>query len=69
MCRRSEYDLYARASSKPARTNFEPTHFLWRCCAICSDRACRSGAGGSVPFPVEVATRTDTAADREGSKA
>ncbi len=28
MCRRSEYDLYARASSKPARTNSNPARSL-----------------------------------------
>jgi hypothetical protein len=28
MCRRSEYDLYARTSSKPARTNSKPARSL-----------------------------------------
>ena len=28
MCRRSEYDLYARRGSKPARTNSKPARSL-----------------------------------------
>ena len=70
MCRRSEYDLYARASSKPARTNFEPTRSLVEMLRdLFRPRRPQVAQAEVIPFPVEVATRTDKEADRKGSKA
>jgi hypothetical protein len=70
MCRRSEYHLYARTSSKAARTDSKPARSLVE---VLRDlfRRCRPKVAEAevVPFPVEVATRTDKEADREGSKA
>jgi hypothetical protein len=68
MCRRSEYDLYARTSSKPvrskpARSLVEMLRDLFR------PRRPQVSRAEVVPFPAEVATSTDKGADREGSKA
>ena len=41
MCRRSEYDLYARTSSKPARTNSKPARSLVEVLRDLSGRAGR----------------------------
>jgi hypothetical protein len=70
MCRRSEYDLYGRTSSTSARTNSKPARSLVE---VLRDpfRPGRPQVAQAevVPFPVEVATRTDKEVDREGSKA
>ena len=70
MCRRSEYDLYARTSSKPALTNAKPARSL---AEVLRDlfRPLRPQVAQAevVPFPAEVAARTDKEADRKGSKA
>jgi hypothetical protein len=71
MCRRSEYDLYARTNSKPARTNSKPGRSLVE---VLRDlfrprRRPQVGETEVVPFPVGVATRTDKGVDHEGSKA
>jgi hypothetical protein len=67
MCRRSEYDLYARRSSntnsKPARSLVEVLRDLFR------PRRPQVAQAEVVPFPAELATRTDKEAGREGSKA
>jgi hypothetical protein len=63
MCRRSEYDLYARTNFKPARSLVEALRDLF------SPRRRKEAPAEIVPFPAEVATRTDKEADREGSKA
>ena len=68
MCRRSEYDLYARTSSKPARTNSKPARSLVEVLRdLFRPRRPKVAQAEVVPFPTEVATRTDR--DREGSKA
>jgi hypothetical protein len=70
MCRRSEYDLYARTSSKPARTNSKPARSLVEVLRdLFRPRRPKVAQAEVVPFPAEVATRTDREADREGSKA
>jgi hypothetical protein len=67
MCRRSEYDLYARRSSntnsKPARSLVEVLRDLFR------PRRPQVAQAEVVPFPAGLATRTDKEAGREGSKA
>jgi hypothetical protein len=68
MCRRSEYDLYARTNSKPARSErarslVEVLRDLFR------PRRPQVMQAEVVPFPAEVATRTDGQTDREGSRA
>jgi hypothetical protein len=68
MCLRSEYDLYARSSSKPAqskpaRSLVEVLRDLFR------SRRPQVTEAEVVPFPAEVATRTDEKVDRGGSKA
>ena len=68
MCLRSEYDLYARTSSKPvrskpARSLVEVLRDLFR------PRRPQVAQAEVVPFPADVATRTDKEAGREGSKA
>ena len=68
MCRRSEYDLYARASSTPARTNSNPPRsMVEELRDLFRPRRPQVAQAEVVPFPV--ATSTDTEADREGSKA
>jgi hypothetical protein len=70
MCRRSEYDLYARASSKPARTNSRPARSLVEVLRdLFRPRRPQVVQAEVVPFPGEVATRTDKQSDREGSRA
>ena len=70
MCRRSEYDLYARASSKPARTTSKPARSLAEVLRdLFQPRRPQVAQAEVVPLPAEVATRTDKEADREGSKA
>jgi hypothetical protein len=73
MCLRSEYDVYARSSSKPARSKparSKPARSLvevWR--DLFWPRRPQVAQAEVVPFPAEVATRTDKEAGREGSKA
>ena len=70
MCRRSEYDLYARTSSKPARTNSKPARSLVEVLRdLFRPRRPQVAQAKVVSFPAEVPTRTDEEADREGSKA
>jgi hypothetical protein len=70
MCQRSEYDLYARASSKLASTNPKPARSLVEVLRdLFLPRRPQVAQAEVVPFSVEVATSTDTEADREGSKA
>ena len=70
MCRRSEYDLYARTSSKPARTNPKPARSLVEVLRdLFRPRRPQVMQAEVVPFPAEVATRTDKQTDREGSRA
>jgi hypothetical protein len=67
MCRRSEYDLYARRSSNPARTNSKPARSLVEALRdLFRPRRPQVAQAEVVPFPAEVATRTDKEA---GSKA
>jgi hypothetical protein len=70
MCRRSEYDLYARTSSKPARTNSKPARSLVEVLRdLFRPRRPQVAQAEMVRFPAEVPTRTDKEADSEGSKA
>ena len=70
MCRRSEYDLYARTNAKPARTTSKPARSLVEVLRdLFRPRRPQVVQAEVVPFPAEVATRTDREADREGSKA
>ncbi len=70
MCRRSEYDLHARTSSKPARTNSKPARSVVEVLRdLFRPRRPQVAQAEVVPFPAEVPTRTDKQADREGSKA
>jgi hypothetical protein len=70
MCRRSEYDLYARTTSTPARTNSKPARSLMEVLRdLFRPRRPQVAQAEVIPFPVEVATRTDKEADRKGSKA
>ena len=71
MCRRSEYDVYARTSSKPARTTSKPTRSLVEVLRdLFRPRRPQVAQAEVVPFPAEVvATRTDKQTDREGSRA
>jgi hypothetical protein len=68
MCMRSEYDLYARTSSKPlrskpARSLVEVLRDLFR------PRRPRVEQAEVVPFSAERAARTDKEVDRGSSKA
>src|SRR5918995_1117880 len=68
MCLRSEYDLYARTSSKPvrskpARSLVEVLRDLFR------PRRPQVEPAEVVPFSAERAARTDKEADRDSSKA
>jgi hypothetical protein len=70
MCRRSEYDLYARTSSKPARTNSKPARSLVEVLRdLFRPRRPQVAQAEVVPFPAEVAPPTDNEVDHEGSKA
>jgi hypothetical protein len=70
MCRRSAYDLYARASSKPARTKFKPARSLVQALRdLFRPRRPKVAQAEVVPFPAEVATPADKEAGHEGSKA
>ena len=70
MCRRSEYGLYARTISKPARTHSKPARSLVEVLRdLFRPRRPQVAQAEVIPFPVEVATRTDKGADRKGSKA
>ena len=70
MCRRSEYDLYARTGSKPARTNSKPARSLVEVLRdLFRPRRPTVAQAEVVPFPAAVAIHTDKEADREGSKA
>ena len=70
MCRRSEYDLYARTSSKPARTNSKPARSLVEVLRdLFRPRRPQVAQAEVVSFLAEVATRTGKQVDREGSKA
>ena len=68
MCMRSEYDLYARTSSKPvlsrpARSLVEVLRDLFR------PRRPQVEQAEVVPFLAERAARTDKEVDRDSSKA
>ena len=67
MCRRSEYDLYARTSSKPARTQARSLVEVLR--DLFRPRRPQVAQAEVVPFPAEVATRANEAAGRAGSRA
>jgi hypothetical protein len=70
MCRRSEYDLYARRSSKPARTNSKPARSLLEVLRdLFRPRRPQVAQAEVVSFPVGGASHADKAVDREGSKA
>jgi hypothetical protein len=70
MCRRSESGLYARTRSKPARTNSKPARSLVEVLRdLFRPRRPQVVQAEVVPFPAEVATRTDKQTDREGSRA
>jgi hypothetical protein len=70
MCRRSEYDLYARRSSNTARTISKPGRSLVEVLRdLFRPRRPQVAQAEVVPFPAELATRTDEEAGREGSKA
>jgi hypothetical protein len=70
MCRRSEYDLYARTRSKPAHTNSKPTRSLVEVLRdLFRPRRQQVAQAEVVPFPAEVTIHVDKQADREGSKA
>jgi hypothetical protein len=54
MCRRSEYDLYARAISKPARTNSKPARSLVEVLRdLLRPRRPKVAQAEVVPFPAE----------------
>jgi hypothetical protein len=70
MCWRSasEYDLYARTSSRPARTNSRPARSLVEVLReLFRPRRPQVDEAEVVPFPGR--GRTDKEVDREGSKA
>ena len=72
MCWRSasEYDLYARTSSKPARTNSKPARSLVEVLRdLFRRRRPQVDEAEVVPFPAGVAARSDNEVVREGSKA
>jgi hypothetical protein len=72
MCWRSasEYDLYARTSSKPAPTNSKPARSLVEVLRhLFRPRRPQVEEAEVVPFPAGVATRTDKAVDPEGKAA
>lgn len=70
MCMRSEYDLYARMSSKPVRTPAKPARSLvelWR--DLFRRRRPQAEPGQVVPFPAGGAGGAAKEVGREGSKA
>jgi hypothetical protein len=72
MCWRSasEYDLYARTTSRPARTNSKPARSLVEVLRdLFRPRRPQVEQAEVVRFPAGVAVRTDKKVDREGSKA
>jgi hypothetical protein len=72
MCWRSasEYDLYARTSSKPARTTSKPARSLVEVLRdLFRPRRPQVEQAEVVPFRAGVAARTDKEVDREGSQA
>ena len=70
MCRRSEYDVYARTSSKLASTNSKPARSLVEVLRdLFRPRRRQVAQAEVVPFPAEVATRTEKEAELEGTKA
>jgi hypothetical protein len=70
MCRRSEYDLYARRSSSAARTHSKPARSLVELLRdLFRPRRPQVAQAEVVPFPAELATRADKEAGRGGSKA
>jgi hypothetical protein len=72
MCWRSasEYDLDARMAAKPVRTTSKPTRLLVEVLRdLFRPRGPQVEEAELVPFPAGVATHTDKAVDREGSKA
>ncbi|MGH6896006.1 MAG: hypothetical protein ACREJ5_05605 [Geminicoccaceae bacterium] len=70
MCWRSEYGMYVRTSSKPARTNSKPARSLVEVLRdLFRPRRPQVEEAEVVPFPAGVATRTDKGVDREGPKA
>jgi hypothetical protein len=70
MCRRSEYDLYRRTSSKLAPTNSKPARSLVEVLRdLFRPRWPQVAQAEVVPFPAEVETRTEKEAEFEGSKA
>jgi hypothetical protein len=70
MCRRSEYDLYRRTSSKLAPTDSKPARSLVEVFRdLFRPRRPQVAQAELIPFPAEVESRTDQQADREGAKA
>ena len=70
MCRRSEYDLYGRTSSKPARTNSKPARSLVEVLRdLFRPRRPQVTPAEVVPFRAGGATRIDQETNREGSRA
>ena len=70
MCRRSDYDLYERRSANATRTNSKPARSLVELLRdLFRPRRPQVAQAEVVPFPAELATRTDKEACREGSKA
>ncbi len=72
MCWRSasEYDLYARTRSKPARTPSKPERSLVEVFRdLFRPRRRRAEPAEVVPFPAGVAVDAGKAADRKGAKA
>jgi hypothetical protein len=70
MCLRSEYDLYARAGSKPARTNFKPARPLVEAVRdLFRPRRPQVEQAEVIPFSAERTACTDKEADRDSSKA
>ena len=69
MCRRSEYDLYAHRSSNPRAPLQACTSLLEVLRDLFRPRRPQVAQAEVVPFPAELATRTDKEAGRGGSKA
>jgi hypothetical protein len=68
MCLRSEYDLYARTSSKPVRS--KPAHSLVEVLRdLFRPRRPQVEQAEVVPFSAERTACTDKEVDRESSKA
>ena len=70
MCRRSEYDLYGRTSSKLAPTNSKPARsFVEVLRDLFRPRRPQVAQAELIPFPAEAATRAEREAELEGPKA